>query len=63
METEVSTDKEIYKGNLQLVISNTTSRRPPTSEEDIDIGERLEGEVLRGWSGAYKGRRKQGMAM
>jgi len=36
----------------QLVISNTTNRRPPTSEEDIDMGDELEGEVLRGWSGA-----------
>jgi len=51
METEASTDKEIYKGNLQLVISNMTSRRPPTSEEDIDISDRLEGDVLRGWLG------------
>jgi len=48
---EVSMEEEIYKGNLQLVISNTTSRRPPTLEADIDIGDRLEGEVLRGWSG------------
>jgi len=47
METEVSTEEEIYKGNLQLVISNTTSRRPPTSDDDIDIGKILEeGEVL-----------------
>jgi len=51
METEVSIEEEIYKGNLQLVISNTTSRRPPTSDEDIDIEDRLEGEGLRGWSG------------
>jgi len=51
-ETEVSTEEEIYKGNLQLVISNTTNRKPPTSEEDMDIGDRLEGEVLRGWFGA-----------
>jgi len=52
METEVSIEEEIYKGNLQLVISNTTSRRPPTSDEDIDIDNELEGEVLRGWSGS-----------
>jgi len=41
-------EEEIYKGNLQLVISNTTSRRPPTSEDDMDIVDIIEGEGVRG---------------
>jgi len=51
-ETEVSIEEEIYKGNLQLVISNTTSRRPSTSDADIDMGDIFKGERLRGWSGS-----------